>query len=106
MLLFMVNFVVALPPAWGAGGARQREAVKPVRTRTVRAEVSTKRTMCHRPPGNPAAHEFRERAVGVRASGERGLSRLLRFRSRVSSVRPDQRSADEPCDDGGSAPDR
>jgi len=54
-LLFVVCLVAAMPFAWGAGGLTNPNLVKKDRLiGGVSTDVSTKVTLCHVPPGNPA----------------------------------------------------
>ena len=54
LLVMVVGLVVAAPLSWGANGFRDSNAVRPAGGNDGgRADVSTKTTLCHRPPGNP-----------------------------------------------------
>ncbi len=53
-LVMVVGLVVASPLSWGGGGIRDFNPVRPAGVNDGgRTEVSTKTTLCHRPPGNP-----------------------------------------------------
>jgi len=55
ILLFVVCLVAAGPVAWGAGGLANLDSAKPARLiGGVSTDVSTRVTLCHVPPGNPA----------------------------------------------------
>jgi len=54
-LLFVMCLVAAMPFAWGAGGLKNLNRAGPSgRNDGVNPDVSTKVTLCHVPPGNPA----------------------------------------------------